>query len=84
MATNVNYAPGRDGHDVTTGNGFFNSSPYGDPAEINPDELATFPKQVTRDGHHHHESHLVSHRTPVRDGRNITRTDNHPQKGGYM
>ena len=60
---------------------------YPDPAIINPEELATFPKQV-KDGtsyhHHHHESHLVNKRTPVRDGRNITRTDNHPEKNGFM
>lgn len=60
---------------------------YPDPAIINPEELATFPKQVTIDNHHHHhhESHLVnSKRTPVRDGRNITRTDNHPDRHGFM
>jgi len=84
MGTDVNYEPGRDGQDVTNGGFNYGMLPYGDPAEINPDELATFPKQVTTDGHHHHESHLVSHRTPVRDGRNITRTDNHPSRGGYM
>jgi len=62
---------------------------YGDPAVINPEELASFPKQVTKDNnpyhHHHHESHLVNKRTtPVRDGRNITRTDNHPDRKGFM
>jgi len=59
---------------------------YNDPAVINPDELATFPKEVRGDSHHHHhhESHLVNKRTPVRDGRNITRTDNHPDKHGFM
>jgi len=60
---------------------------YTDPAILNPDELATFPKQATVDNlhHHHHESHLVNNkRTPVRDGRNITRTDNHPDKKGFM
>jgi len=63
--------------------------PYDDPAIINPDELATFPKMVNTDAYHHHyhqdhESHSVSKRTPVRDGRNITRTDNHPDKHGFM
>lgn len=82
MATDVTYDPGRDGQGVSAEGGFY-GTPYGD-ADLNPDELATFPKQQTSDGHHHHESHLVSHRTPVRDGRNITRTDNHPSKGGYM
>ena len=60
---------------------------YTDPAIINPEELASFPKQVTIDNyhHHHHESHLVNNkRTPVRDGRNITRTDNHPDRKGFM
>ena len=67
--------------------------PYEDPAIVNPNELATFPKQVTKDeahhGHYHHHSHhhhhsLHSKTTPVRDGRNITRTDNHPEKNGFM
>jgi hypothetical protein len=53
------------------------SLPFDDPAMINPDELASFPKQVSAGGHlhHDHESHLVNRRTPVREGRNITRTD---------
>lgn len=53
---------------------------YEDPAILNPAELATFPpKTVKADSFHHdHHSHLVSKRTPVRDGRNITITDNHP------
>ena len=63
--------------------------PYEDPAVVNPEELSTFPKQVESTYHHHHhhehESHLINRKvTPVRDGRNITRTDNHPDKGGYM
>ena len=59
---------------------------YADPAVFNPEELATFPKPVKHDSYHHHshESHLVNKRTPVRDGRNITRTDNHPEKNGFM
>jgi len=58
---------------------------YEDPAIVNPGELATFPKAVQEHhSHHHHESHLVNKRTPVRDGRNITRTDNHPDKEGFM
>lgn len=53
--------------------------PYEDPAIINPDELASFPKTTCPSGgHYHHESHLVNRRTPVRDGKNITITDNHP------
>lgn len=64
----------------------YGNSYYPDPAEINPVELATFPKQITSETnhHHHHESHLVNKRTPIRDGRNITRTDNQPDKKGFM
>ena len=65
----------------------YNGLPYDDPAILNPDELATFPKQVRRDGYHHHDHHHHHHHmksTPVRDGRNITRTDNHPDKHGFM
>ena len=62
--------------------------PYEDPAIVNPDELATFPKQVKNDefhGHHHHPHHPLHFKsTPVRDGRNITRTDNHPEKNGFI
>ena len=58
--------------------------PYEDPAIVNPDELATFPKTVNTSAYHAHESHLVSKRTPVRDGRNITITDNHPEKRGFI
>ena len=58
--------------------------PYEDPAVINPDELATFPKTVNTSAYHTHESHLVSKRTPIRDGRNITITDNHPDKRGFI
>ncbi|MCO6148294.1 hypothetical protein [Flavobacterium sp. NRK1] len=56
--------------------------PYEDPAIINPDELASFPKTTCpshNGGYPHHESHLVNRRTPVRDGKNITITDNHPE-----
>ncbi|KAF2519562.1 hypothetical protein E0W68_04250 [Flavobacterium salilacus subsp. salilacus] len=61
--------------------------PYEDPAIVNPDELATFPKQVTKNNvhhnhHHHHPLHIKT--TPVRDGRNITRTDNHPERNGFI
>ncbi len=62
------------------------SMPYDDPAIINPAELASFPKQVNTDEYrlHDHHSHLVSRRTPVRDGVNITRTDNQPNRKGFM
>jgi hypothetical protein len=59
---------------------------YEDPAITNPAELATFPKQRIGDFGHHaeHERHHVTQRTPVRDGRNITITDNHPGKNGFV
>lgn len=60
------------------------SLPYDDPAMINPNELASFPRQVNLEDHrlHDHQSHLVNRRTPVREGRNITRTDNQPSRHG--
>lgn len=65
-------------HEMNYTDGNF-SFPYEDPAIVNPDELATFPKTVNTSAyHHHHESHLVNKRTPLRDGKNITITDNHP------
>lgn len=60
------------------------SFPYEDPAIVNPDELASFPKMVNTSSYHHHESHLVNKRTPLRDGRNITITDNHPDQHGFV
>ena len=54
--------------------------PYEDPAIINPDELASFPKSSCPSysgPFPHHESHLVNRRNPLRDGKNITITDNH-------
>lgn len=61
---------------------------YDDPAIINPAELATFPKRqvIPAEEHHYydHESHLVNRRTPVRSGMNITRTDNQPDRNGFM
>lgn len=58
----------------------YGNLPYDDPAIINPEELATFPKQVKTEEHklHEHHSHLVNRRTPVRDGMNITRTSTQP------
>ena len=65
-----------------------NSLPYEDPAITNPEELATFPKRskIADAGRieDESESHLVNRRTPVREGRNITRTDNNPDTDGYM
>lgn len=62
----------------------YSSTLYDDPATINPDELATFPKQVKSNNslrYYHHHVHMTS---AVRNGSNITRTDNHPDKYGYM
>lgn len=56
--------------------------PEDDPALINPDELATFPKQVNEtdedvDLEAERENHSVNRKTsPERDGTQITRTDN--------
>jgi hypothetical protein len=62
--------------------------PEDDPALINPDELATFPKPVETDENvdidAERDSHLVNRRSPVRDGRNITSTDNNPNRDGFM
>lgn len=65
-----------------------NTLPYDDPAVINPEELATFPKQVQRSDHYHHhhehESHLINKRIKPGTDNYITRTDNNPDKRGYM
>ena len=58
--------------------------PYDDPAIVNPDELATFPKTINTGAHYHYESHLVSKRNPLREGKHITITDNHPDKNGFV
>ena len=89
MATTTTYSSNQDGMGVNQemSHSLVNYTlPYDDPALINPDELATFPKQANLEGHrfYDHESHLVNRRTPVRDGRNITRTDNHPDRNGYL
>lgn len=68
------------GNPNTTNDSYRFTFPYEDPAIINPDELATFPKTKcpSHDGvFPHHESHLVNRRNPLRDGKNITITDNH-------
>ncbi|MFD2603071.1 MULTISPECIES: hypothetical protein [Flavobacterium] len=62
--------------------------PYEDPAITNPQELASFPKpsQImdAKEVEHESENHLVNKRTPVREGRNIIRTDNNPENDGFM
>ncbi|OYQ37344.1 hypothetical protein CHU92_08390 [Flavobacterium cyanobacteriorum] len=56
-----------------------------DPAVINPDELATFPKNVNKEVYvHGHTSLHHGKSTPVREGRNIIRTDTNPDKNGFM
>lgn len=86
MATTMHNRHEQELEGGNTGMGPQSWSMYEDPAIINPDELATFPKQAAPDGGHHSYQHNLHHgkRTPVRDGRNITRTDNHPENKGFM
>lgn len=62
--------------------------PTNDPAITNPVELATFPKQKKTDDpdlEEERENHMVNRKkSPVRSGRNITNTDNNPDKDNYM
>jgi hypothetical protein len=63
--------------------------PEDDPALINPDELATFPKEMKNENpdlDEERDSHLTNRRSSaVREGRNITRTDTTPDNdGGFM
>ncbi len=52
---------------------------YEDPAVINPDELATCPKQASADEYHKHYVNMHhGWRTTVSDGISITRTDTSP------
>lgn len=66
----------------------YSQLPYPDPAIVNPEELATFPKRSQQsdpgDIEDEKESHLVNKRSPLREGRNITRTDNNPDNDGFM
>lgn len=62
--------------------------PEDDPSLINPDELATFPKQkqtekpdIEEERHSHHVNIKSS---PARDGRNITRTGPTTDRRGFM
>ena len=65
-----------------------NTLPYEDPAITNPEELASFPKKAkiadAAEVERESENHLVNKRTPVREGRNIVRTDNNPDTDGFM
>jgi len=62
--------------------------PYEDPAVINPEELASFPKPAPKvdaaDIENESENRLVNKRSPVRDGTHITRTGNGPDENGYI
>ena len=62
--------------------------PYDDPAVINPEELASFPQKSeimdAAELEAENETHLVNRRSPVREGRNIIRTDNDPNNDGFM
>lgn len=63
--------------------------PENDPAVINPDELATFPRQQadddTPDLDEERKSHSVQLKSsPARDGRNITRTGPSTDTGDFM
>jgi hypothetical protein len=73
---------GGDPENMSMSSSYGFNLPYEDPAIINPDELASFPKTTcpSHNGSYpHHESHLVNRRNPLRDGKNITITDNHPE-----
>lgn len=65
-----------------------NMLPEDDPAVINPDELATFPKQKKTehpDLEEERDSHLANKiSSPVRKGRNITQTGTMPDENGFM
>lgn len=62
--------------------------PEDDPAIINPDELASFPDEVKTDNpdiDDERDPKLVNRKTsPVREGRNITRTDTTHDTDGFM
>lgn len=59
------------------------SLPYEDPAVVNPEELASFPKgaKITdaKEVELERKSHLVNKRSSLREGHNITRTDDSPE-----
>jgi hypothetical protein len=66
-----------------------NTLPYEDPALVNPEELASFPKPAPKadaaDVEDESATRIVSLKSsPVRDGRNIVRTDTNPDPDGFM
>jgi hypothetical protein len=61
--------------------------PDGDPAIINPEELASFPKPSKNNDYNieaEKDNHSVTKPSPVRSGRNITQTGLGPNKEGFM
>lgn len=63
--------------------------PYEDPAIVNPEELASFPKAAKKVGtqqiEDESETRIVSvKQSPLREGRNIVRTDTAPDPDGFM
>lgn len=65
------------------------SLPYTDPAIVNPAELASFPKPAPKasatDIDEENQAHPMSvQRSPVREGRNIVRTDTAPDPEGFL
>lgn len=66
-----------------------NTMLYEDPAVVNPEELATFPKPAPKadatEISDENQAHPVSvQRSAVREGRNIVRTDTAPDSDGFM
>lgn len=62
--------------------------PTNDPAIINPVELATFPKQKKTENpdlEEERENHMTNRKqSAVRSGRNITNTNDNPERDSYM
>ncbi|WP_330443498.1 hypothetical protein [Flavobacterium sp. C4GT6] len=62
--------------------------PTNDPAIINPVELATFPKQKKTENpdlEEERENHMTNRKqSGVRSGRNITNTNDNPERDSYM
>lgn len=57
-----------------------------DPAAVNPEELASFPKQKDKGPLpiDHEKENAITKRSSVREGRNIARTENTPDENGYI
>nr|WP_322623187.1 hypothetical protein [uncultured Flavobacterium sp.] len=66
-----------------------NTMLYEDPAVVNPEELATFPKpapkaDATEIADENQARPVSVQRSAVREGRNIVRTDTAPDPDGFM